>query len=150
VNDIYASDWSNAAHGLSTGRIYVHSGRTGGRLLVLTGENAGDGFGTSVSVSGDVDGDGRADLIVGAWQYGGAAVSGGRAYLYSGRDGRLLRHFTDRVPGDTLGFDAVGLGDIAGDGGAVLLLSAAWSAVHGHHSGRVFAVSALPLRPVAH
>jgi hypothetical protein len=150
VSDIFASDWSNAAHGLATGRIYVHSGRTGTRLLVLTGEHAGDGFGTSASVSGDVDGDGRADLIVGAWQYGSAAVSGGRAYLYSGRDGRLLRHFTDRVAGDTLGFDAVGLGDIAGDGGAVLLLSAAWSAVHGHHSGRVFAVSALPLRPVAH
>jgi Tetratricopeptide repeat/FG-GAP-like repeat/FG-GAP repeat len=150
VSDIFASDWSNAAHGPSTGRIYVHSGRTGGRLLVLTGENAADGFGTSASVSGDVDGDGHADLIVGAWQYGSAAVSGGRAYLYSGRDGRLLRYFTDRVAGDTLGFDAVGLGDIAGDGGAVLLLSAAWSAVHGHHSGRVFAVSALPLRPVAH
>jgi hypothetical protein len=28
-------------------------------------------------------GDGDADLIVGAWQYAGAAVSGGRAYLYS-------------------------------------------------------------------
>ncbi|HUL18208.1 MAG TPA: FG-GAP-like repeat-containing protein [Steroidobacteraceae bacterium] len=150
VSDIYASDWSNAAHGLSSGRIYVHSGRTGARLLVLTGENAGDGFGTSASVSGDVDGDGRADLIIGAWQYGGAAVSGGRVYLYSGRDGRLLRRFTDRVPGDTLGFDAVGLGDIDGDGGADLLLSAAWSAVHGHHSGRVFVVSALPTTPVAH
>ena len=149
VSDIYASDWSNAAQGFSTGRIYVHSGRTGAPLLVLTGENAGDGFGTSASVSGDVDGDGRADLIVGAWQYGGAAVSGGRAYLYSGRDGRLLRRFTDRVPGDTLGFDAAGLGDVDGDGGADLLLSAAWSAVQGHHSGRVFVVSALPFTAVA-
>ena len=53
-------------------------------------------------------------------------------------------------PGDTLGFDAAGLGDIDGDGGADLLLSAAWSAVHGHHSGRVFVVSALPFSPVAH
>ena len=147
VSDIYASDWSNAAHGLSTGRIYVHSGRTGARLLVLTGENAGDGFGTSAAVSGDVDGDAGADLIIGAWQYGGAAVSGGRVYLYSGRDGRLLRRFTDRVAGDTLGFDAAGVGDVDGDGGADLLLSAAWSAVHGHHSGRVFVVSALPFLP---
>ena len=61
VSDIYASDWSNAAQGLSTGRIYVHSGRTGAPLLVLTGENAGDGFGTSASVSSNLDGDGRAD-----------------------------------------------------------------------------------------
>jgi hypothetical protein len=139
--EIYAADWSNAARGLSTGRIYVHSGRTGARLLTLTGETAGDGFGTSPSVAGDVDGDGRADLIVGAWQYGKAAVSGGRAYLFSGRDGRLLRTFTDRTPGDTLGFDAVGLGDVDADGTVDLLLTAAWSGVHGYHSGRVFVIS---------
>jgi hypothetical protein len=141
VRDVYASDWSNAARGHSTGRVYVYSGRTGRPLLTLSGENAGDGFGTSPSVAGDVDGDGRPDLIVGAWQYGRAALSGGRAYLYSGRDGRLLRTFTDRVPGDTLGFDAVGLGDVQGEGSIALLLSAAWSGVHGYHSGRVFVVA---------
>ena len=141
VSEIYAADWSNAAHGLSTGRIYVHSGRTGARLLTLTGETAGEGFGTSPSVAGDVDGDGRADLIVGAWQYGKAAISGGRAYLYSGRDGQLLRTFTDRIPGDTLGFDAVGLGDVDADGTVDLLITAAWSGVHGYHSGRVFVLS---------
>jgi hypothetical protein len=140
IADIYAADWTNNARGVSTGRIYVHSGRTGERLLTLTGESEGEGFGTSPAVAGDVDGDGRADLIVGAWQYGKAAVSGGRAYLYSGRTGRLLRTYTDRVPGDTLGFDAVGLGDAAGDGTVALLITAAWSAVHGHHSGRVFVI----------
>ena len=141
VADIYASDWSNAARGPGTGRIYVHSGRTGERLLMLSGETAGEGFGTSASVAGDVDGDGRPDLIVGAWQYAGAAISGGRAYLYSGRDGRLLKTYTDRIPGDTLGFDAVGLGDVDHDGTVDLLLTAAWSGVMGYHSGRVFIVS---------
>ena len=141
IADIYAADWSNNARGVSTGRIYVHSGRTGARLLTLTGETEGEGFGTSPSVAGDVDGDGRADLIVGAWQYGKAAVSGGRAYLYSGRTGQLLRTYTDRIPGDTLGFDAVGLGDVDHDGTVALLITAAWSGVRGHHSGRVFLIS---------
>ena len=109
VSEVFASDWSNDALGLSTGRVYVYSGRTGRPLYTLTGEQAGDGFGTSASVAGDVDGDGRADLIVGAWQYGKAAISGGRAYLYSGRDGHLMKTFTCRTPGDTFGFDAAGL-----------------------------------------
>lgn len=141
VPDVYASDWNNNAKGPSTGRIYVHSGRDGKHLLTLTGESAGEGFGTSPSVAGDVDGDGRADLIVGAWQYGGAAMGAGRAYLYSGRDGRLMKTFTCRTPGDAFGFDAVTLGDVDGDGAADFLITSAWSGIHGFHSGRVFIVS---------
>ena len=141
VPDVYASDWGNAAKGPSTGRVYVHSGRDGKHLLTLTGETAGEGFGTSPSVAGDVDGDGHADLIVGAWQYSGAAVGGGRAYLYSGQDGRLLKTYTCRTPGDTFGFDAVGLGDVDGDGTVDFLITSAWSGVHGFHSGRVFILS---------
>ena len=141
VPDIYASDWSNTARGPSTGRVYVHSGRTGARLLTLTGEGPGDGFGTSPSNAGDVDGDGHDDLIVGAWQYGGAAVSGGRAYLHSGKDGRLIRTFTCRTPGDTFGFDAVSMGDVDGDGTLDFLITSGWSGVHRYHSGRVFIIS---------
>jgi hypothetical protein len=141
VPDIYASDWSNNAKGRSTGRVYVHSGKSGARLLTLTGETAGEGFGTSASNAGDLDGDGRADLAVGAWQYASAAPSGGRIYIYSGKDGRLLKTITDRVPGDTLGFDSVGIGDVDGDGVPDLLITAAWSDIRGFHSGRVFIVS---------
>ena len=141
VPDVYASDWNNSAKGPSTGRVYVHSGRDGRRLLVLTGETAGEGFGTSPAVAGDVDGDGHADLIVGAWQYAGAAVGGGRAYLYSGKDGHLMKTYTCRTPGDTFGFDAVSIGDVDGDGTTDFLITAGWSGVHGFHSGRVFIVS---------
>ena len=139
--DVYASDWSNNAKGPRTGRVYVHSGKDGHRLLTLTGETAGEGFGTSPSVAGDVDGDGHADLIVGAWQYSGAAVGGGRAYLYSGKDGHLIKTFTCRIPGDTFGFDAVTMGDVDGDGVTDFLITSGWSGVHGFHSGRVFIIS---------
>jgi hypothetical protein len=141
VPDVYASDWQNAARGQATGRVYVHSGADGHRLFALTGEAAGEGFGTSPSTAGDVDGDGHADFIVGAWQYAGAAVSGGRAYLYSGGDRRLLKTFTCRTPGDAFGFDAIALGDVDGDGTADFLITSAWSGVSGFHSGRVFILS---------
>jgi hypothetical protein len=141
VPDIFASDWSNDAKGPGTGRIYVYSGKTGKRLYQLTGNGPGENFGTTHSTAGDVDGDGYPDLIVGAWQYGPDIVGGGRAYLFSGRTGKVLRTYTDKVPGDTFGFDAVGMGDIDGDGVADLLVTAAWSPVRGPHSGRVFLIS---------
>jgi FG-GAP repeat/FG-GAP-like repeat/Tetratricopeptide repeat len=139
--DVYASDWSNNARGPRTGRVYVYSGKDGHPILTLTGDTAGEGFGTSPSVAGDVDGDGHADLIVGAWQYSGAAMSGGRAYLYSGKNGHLMKTFACRTPGDTFGFDAVTMGDVDGDGTADFLIASGWSGVHGFHSGRMFIIS---------
>lgn len=139
--DIYASDWPNQALGRSTGRIYVYSGRTGQPLLTLTGEDAGDGFGIGPADLGDINGDGYDDLVIGAWQYAGAAPSGGKIYVYSGRNHTLLRTITGKVPGETLGFDATGLGDVNGDGIPDLLVTSAWSAINGTKSGRVFVLS---------
>ena len=139
--DIYASDFTNNARGASTGRIYVHSGADGRRLLTLTGQTAGEGFGIGPADAGDVNKDGYDDLIVGAWQYSGAASSGGRVYLFSGKDGSLMRTITCRIPGDTFGFDATGIGDVDGDGVIDFLLTSAWSGINGFQSGRVFIVS---------
>ena len=141
VPDIYASDFSNTAKGSATGRIYVHSGADGRRLLTLTGEAANDGFGIGSADAGDVNKDGYDDLIVGAWQHSSAARSGGKVYLYSGKDGGLIRAYTCRIAGDTFGFDATGIGDVDGDGVIDFLLTSAWSGSNGFQSGRVFIVS---------
>jgi hypothetical protein len=141
VVDMWATDFTDSAKGPATGRAYVASGKTGANLLTLTGETQGEGFGVGPATAGDVDGDGRPDLIVGAWQYAGAAVSGGRAYLYSGKDGKLLKTYTCRIPGDTFGFDAVGMGDTDKDGTVDLLITSAWSGIKGNHSGRVLLIS---------
>lgn len=139
--DVFASDFLDAGKAQGAGSVYVHSGRDGSRLLALSGEGRGENFGSSISVAGDIDGDGHADLIVGAWQYSAAAASGGRAYLYSGKTGALLKTYTCRTPGDTFGFDATSIGDIDGDGSVDLLITSAWSGVSGFNSGRIFIIS---------
>jgi tetratricopeptide (TPR) repeat protein len=141
VPDLYGTDFADTTKGPSTGRAYAWSGKSGKLLWTVTGETQGEGFGIGPSAAGDANGDGRPDLIIGAWQYAGAAVSAGRAYLYSGKDGKLLKTYTCRVPGDTFGFDAVGMGDTDGDGTVDFLITSAWSGIQGNHSGRVLLIS---------
>ena len=139
--DIYVSDWSNNAKGTSTGRFYVYSGADGKLLQTQTGEAAGEGFGIGVADSGDLDRDGHDDIIVGAWRHSSAAEAGGRVYVFSGKDGKLLQAITCRIPGDTFGFDTTNVGDVDGDGRPDFLLTSAWSGIKGFRSGRVFIVS---------
>ncbi|MEQ9423149.1 MAG: hypothetical protein RJQ09_01930 [Cyclobacteriaceae bacterium] len=139
--DIYASDWGNNANAPGTGRAYVYSGADGSNLLTLTGETAGEGLGIGVSDCGDVNNDGYDDVAVGSWQYAGAAASGGRVSLYSGKDGGLIRTWTCKTMADTFGFDTTGLGDVDGDGTIDLLITSAYSAIKGFQSGRIFVIS---------
>lgn len=101
----------------------------------------GDAFGVGSADVGDVNKDGFDDLLIGAWQYSAVAPSGGRIYLYSGRDGSILQTITGRIPGETLGFDAAGAGDVDGDGVNDFLVTSSWSNVKGFRSGRMFIIS---------
>ncbi|MEM7246220.1 MAG: FG-GAP-like repeat-containing protein [Acidobacteriota bacterium] len=139
--DVYGSDWADGSKGPQTGRVHVFSGRSGRRLLTLSGETPGEGFGIGPADAGDVNGDGHDDLIIGAWQHGSGAPSGGKVRLFSGKDGSVLRSWTGRLDGETFGFDATGMGDVDGDGSIDFLLTSAWSAVNGYRSGRMLLVS---------
>ena len=66
---------------------------------------------------------------------------GSTIYLYSGADGTPLGAITGQVMGETLGFDATGMGDVDGDGIPDILVTSAWSAIVGTRSGRVFILS---------
>ncbi len=141
VLDVYAADFSDAAKGPSTGRVYVRSGSDGRPFFALSGEQAGDGFGIGSADVGDVNHDGYADLLIGAWQYSRVVQSGGKVYLYSGKDGTVMRTITGRIAGETLGFDATGIGDVNGDGTIDFLITSSWSNVKGFRSGRMWVIS---------
>jgi len=126
----------------------VHSGADGRRLFTFSGEKPGDGFGIGTAEAGDVNADGHADLLIGAWQNDDGAKGAGKCYLYSGKDGSLLRTYTCATAGETFGFDTTSLGDMNGDGAPDFLVTAAYSAVNGPKSGRVFVVAG-PSAPAA-
>jgi hypothetical protein len=120
VPDVYVADYGARS---GAGFAGVYSGRNGHRLHGWFGR-PGDGLGPGRE-AGDVDRDGRVDLIVGSYTNSDGAEQAGRVQIRSGRTGRLLRTITSRTTMENLGFDAVGLGDVDGDGRPDELVSAA-------------------------
>jgi hypothetical protein len=100
-----------------TGIVSVYSGANGRLLLKLHGEGHFDLFGAAVASAGDVDGDLRADIVVGAF---GASPRGaflaGRAYVFSGANGGLITRIDGTHPFGTFGMSVAGVGDADGDG----------------------------------
>lgn len=143
--ELYVVDFAGGKAGPGSGEVRVVSAETGREVHRLHGA-LGEGLGIGNAAAGDCDGDGCVDLIVGAWVHAGAAPSGGKATLYSGKTGKALRTWTCKVPQETFGFDAVGIGDLDGDGMTDFLLTGAYSGVAGVQSGRVYVVAGDTLR----
>lgn len=125
IDDLYASDFDEDTNrGPDTGRGYVWSGATGETLHRFKGKAGGAELGPGRG-AGDVDGDGHADLIVGSWLSGDGGEQAGRIDVFSGRTGDRIRTIVNETPGEQFGFDAVGLGDVDGDGRVDFVVSAA-------------------------
>ncbi len=139
------------SYGADTGRAYIFFGgawlKEKGRIIdashadvILTGEAKGDLFGYSVATAGDVNRDGRADVIVGACDhdafigraylfYGGSALSGARP---AGSADVIL---TGEEREDRFGISVASAGDVNADGNPDLIIGACG---HDHFTGRAY------------
>ncbi len=82
--DILVGEYLNDEAFVDAGKVTVASGADGSILSVYYGEATADRLGKSVSNAGDVNGDGIADIVIGADGHDSGAPDGGRIYVYLG------------------------------------------------------------------
>jgi hypothetical protein len=153
-------------HGAYSGSSYVVFGKASGfaptlDLSALDGSNgfrldgvgAYDTSGSSVASAGDVNGDGFADLIIGAWSADPNGGSSGSSYVVFGKaagfdatldlstlDGSNGFRLDGAAAGDESGWSVASAGDINGDGFADLVVAAVAAGPHGAYSGSSYVV----------
>jgi Ca2+-binding RTX toxin-like protein len=122
---------TNAAVNLTT----VAAGTGGFRII---GQNAGDAAGQALASIGDVNGDGKADVLVGAMGNDAGGLNAGAAYVVFGKStGTQVDLDTiaagaggfriTGTTGENVGSAVTGLGDINNDGIADMLVGASGS-----------------------
>ena len=142
----YNAATTNNAAATGNGRAYLYLGSSAGltnvpsvTLIDPNTTNTNDYFGNSVTGAGDVNGDGYADVLVGAYKSATmantAATSNGQAYLYLGHSGgptnvpsTVLTDPNTISTGDNFGRSVAGAGDVNGDGYADVLVGASGAA----------------------
>jgi len=142
VADVAAGAPKDDAAKNMVGRAFVYSGATGAPLFSAAGGIPGDQLGASVAAAGDVDDDGRPDVLIGApgstWF---DAPGPGSARVLSGRDGTLIGVIAGSQSGGRLGWSVASAGDLDGDGRSEILVGAPGLDFAGTDSGQAQVVS---------
>ncbi len=153
----FGSDPLDPTIGENAGRAYVFYGGpwfvgigADQADVILTGTATGDEFGESVAGAGDTNGDGFADLVIGAPLRDGGAVDSGSAFWYFG--GPTLSSASSAAfvlngvaAEDNFGFSVSSAGDVNRDGYADVVVGAFLSGPNDNGSATLYLGGASPL-----
>jgi len=142
-DDLIAGAPGDDNNGGNSGMARVYSGRDGSILHSFNGDSAGDRLGSSVDGAGDINGDGRADLIVGAPNDDNTGLNAGMARVLSGANGAILYSFDGDKAGDEFGRVVIGTGDVDNDGTGDIAVGAPLADTQAMDSGMVKVFSGL-------
>ena len=140
---IVGAHWNHAG-GTLAGRAYLYFGSASmdnTSDVIFTGEASGDACGVSVASAGDVNADGFADVIIGAYLNDAAGEDAGCAYIYFGGAGAnnipdvIL---TGEAAHDHFGVRVASAGDVNHDGFADVIVGASMNSANGILSGRAY------------
>ena len=128
------------------GRAYLYLGSAAGLAATpawtATGNQAGARFGSDLGTAGDVNGDGFADVIVGAYAYNNGSPYQGRAYVFLGSAAGLSADPDWLVIGNQenawYGWSVGTAGDVNKDGYDDVLVGAEFHEVNQKRTGAVF------------
>lgn len=112
VEDLWAGAPSNPA----AAHVYLVSGATGAVVRTITSPRADDQFGWYLTPVDDLDGDGVADLAIGAPTAAIAGIRRGAVLLVSGATGATLREIVGERAGAEHGIMVAAVDDLDGDG----------------------------------
>jgi len=116
----------------------------------LIGEQEGDRLGSAVSSGGDVDGDGRSEIMAGAPRQDAGGTNAGAAYLLFGPISGNVDlteadvKFIGENEGDGAGDSTAGAGDVNGDGLGDLLVGAPSESTNGDDAGSAYILFGMP------
>ncbi len=130
------------AGGAKVGGAWVLSSASGRELYHWRGTDRRGGFGGVVAAAGDLDGDGKGEIVVAApGTEDQTRTLPGELRIHSGATGKELRHWSGSQPGELFGRMVVAAGDLDGDGVEDLAIGAPW-----HRRGSADRVGRVELR----
>lgn len=141
VSDVIIGDFWSSPTIAHQGSVWVHSGATGAQLYRFDGSQTSQYLGGDVAGVGDVNADGYADFLVGAWGEHTTQLFAGAVYLYSGFDGSVIHHKTGSVHDGFFGYSVAGVEDTDGDGVPDFAVGAVGEDALGSNTGAVYLYS---------